>query len=95
MLEILSGTLFWAIFGVCLITYNYPWHFESQRSRVLVHLPLLLLVLFPIYEMLPMPGVNIRIDLVLFPPLIGAALICYAIKLFRMSKKRRGGGNAT
>jgi hypothetical protein len=78
---------------VCLLTYIYPWRFESRRSRVAVHLPLSLLVLFPTYELLPMPGVDIRIDLVLFPPLIGAALLCYVIKLVRLHKEPGSGSD--
>jgi hypothetical protein len=31
--------------------------------------------------------------LVLFPPLIGAALLCYVVKLVRLRKKRRSGSD--
>ena len=82
--ELLLGLLFWVICGLCLLTCVYPWNFKSPRSRILVHLPLLLLVLVPLYlaaEPTPGAGAMIRIDLVVLVPLVGLATIGYLVKL--------------
>jgi hypothetical protein len=95
MRENIFSTLFLANFLACVVTYVYPWRFGSRLSRVFVHLPLSLVVLFPLYASLPYPhhaaGAVIRIDLVLLPPLIFAALICYVAKLGLMYKEMKKG----
>lgn len=64
-------------------------HFQDRRSRILVHLPLSLVVLLPMYEAMPKGGANIRLDLALFLPAIGLAFLCYVVKLARLYKTLR------
>jgi hypothetical protein len=94
-LEIIVGPLFFAIFFICVVTYVYPWRFESRLSHVLVHLPFSLLVLFPLFASLPVSGDNpIRIDLAVLPPLILVALICYVVKLIKMPPKHHNSAHS-
>ena len=87
--EFIGGAIGLAIMIVCWFSYFRTWHFRDRRSYILVHLPLSLVVLLPMYEAMPKGGANIRIDLMIFLPAIGAAFLCYVVKLVRLYKKFR------
>ncbi len=91
--EVVGGAIGLAISIVCWFTYFRTWHFQSRRSRILVHLPLSLVVLMPMYEAMPKGGANIRIDLMLILPAIGLAFLCYVVKLVRLYKTPRSGND--
>ncbi len=83
------GTLFWGMIGLSLFVFVYPWRFHSHRSRLLLHTPLALLVVFIIYESLMPSEMNIRVDLLLLLPLFVGVLLCYLVKLAFMSRRRK------
>lgn len=39
---------FYFMLGISALTLIYPWRFRKRTSRILVHLPLLLIAIYPI-----------------------------------------------
>jgi hypothetical protein len=73
--------LFWCMVGFTLFGFAYPWRFPTRLSRVLAHVPALVLPCYVAYETLMPPEVDIRIDLLVVIPLVIASLFCYGAKL--------------
>jgi hypothetical protein len=92
--------VFFAMAGVALVSLCYPWHPDWPAAKWSVHLPLLLLPLWLLYEAL-MPGhMNIRLDIPLLILGVGFTLGVYACKLVlfggvraRNHPPRRGAAN--
>jgi Ca2+/Na+ antiporter len=89
MNEAILAILFWCMIGLSVAIIIYPWRFNSRVSRVLAHLPIVLLVAFIAYESLMPPEMDIRVDLLLLLPVFGMVAICYLVKLALMNKRSR------
>jgi len=89
MTDAVLAILFWGMLGMSLFVLVYPWHIHSRASRVLVHLPLVLLSVFIMYESLMPAEMNIRVDLLLLLPVSGVVSLCYVAKLIFLSKVRK------
>ena len=62
----------------------YPRRPKNIIGKILVHLPLLLIPIYIRYERLMPMEMNIRIDLLLFYPLLIAAAIMYLRRLSKL-----------
>lgn len=85
--------LFLVMLAVCLTAFVYPWSFRNRVARVLVHLPLLLVALYGIYEALMPVEMNIRLDMDILLPAFGLAFLCYVVKLPLLLFTRRKSGD--
>ncbi|HEX8297367.1 MAG TPA: hypothetical protein VF593_13770 [Chthoniobacteraceae bacterium] len=65
----------------------YPGRFRGNVSRTFVHLPLLLVFLWPLYEHLMPAEMNIPVDLLVLPPAALIAGLCYIAKLFLLNRR--------
>ena len=81
MLETTLAILFWSMILIGASSIFLPWRFLSRFSRLLIHLPVLLFLLYLAYEYLMPSKYNIRVDLLLLYPLIIISAICYLIRL--------------
>ena len=80
--------LFYVMIGVLLLSIFYPRKFESREEKVLLHLPLVAIPLFLIYEIAMPPEMNIRVDLLYLLPLFGVSILVYAFKCHLYTKQR-------
>lgn len=85
--EILYSAIFWIMAAILLVTVVYPWRPEWRGARRWVHLPVLLLPLWLIYEIAMPPEMNIRVDLLLIMPGILLALVIYGVKLLLFRRR--------
>ena len=72
---------------VGLFALAYPWTFEKRSDRILMHQPLVMLLLFGVYELTVPSGSNIRVDWLLLFPFFWVVLAAYAVKLWLLSRK--------
>lgn len=87
--DALESGLFPAILAICLFTIAYPWRFRSRLARWLVHLPLLLVPMFIVYERTIPTGMNIRADLLVLGPAMGIGLLLYVMKLVLLCRRTK------
>lgn len=73
--------IFFLMFAVWVVSLFYPWHPSWFGAKWLVHLPLLLLPLWFIYESWMPREMNIRLDLLLIIFGLGVAAIMYVVRL--------------
>ncbi len=89
MRELTLFILCWSMLLIAAVTLVYPWRFRTRISRILVHLPLSLVLLWLIYEALMPVEMNIRVDLDILQPAFLIAGICYVTKLVLLFKHPR------
>ena len=75
-----------SIMAVVVLSLIFPWSFRTRVSRQLAHLPLLLFILYPAYELTIPTDTDIRVDLLFMWPAFALVGICYAIKLLILSR---------
>jgi hypothetical protein len=88
---------FFMMLGVAAFSLLYPWHPKWPAAWWLVHLPLLLIPLWFLYEFL-MPGhMNIRLDIPLLILGVGFTFAVYLAKLilFLVIRARRKPSNCS
>jgi hypothetical protein len=74
--------LFWTMILIGMSAVVYPWSFRGRASRILVHLPLSLFLLWAFYEHLIPIEANIRVDLLCLLPVFVLSAVAYGIKLW-------------
>jgi hypothetical protein len=77
-----------AFFVVWFVTLFYPWRFKTRTQRVFMHLPIVLLPLYGLYEFMMPSRMNIRLDIPLFLVALVAAAVCYLTKLVVASTQK-------
>jgi len=77
----MTGFLALLIVALCVFTFFYRRKSDTPQSRVVVHLPLALPVLYLLYEITMPADANVRADVFLLWPLMAVALIVYFIRL--------------
>ncbi len=73
--------LFYSIIALTIVSTIYPWQMKGVLSRLLLHLPILVGVLYGNYESLVPRQENIRVDALVLIPCVGLALGIYIVKL--------------
>lgn len=77
--------LFYLIIVLTLFSIAYPWRIRNLFSRLVLHLPILIVWLFLYYQSNLVPReANIRVDLIVLYPCIGLAMLSYLIKLVKV-----------
>ena len=85
------AVLFWTMIGLSLTVFAYPWRFHNRVSRIVLHSPLALLGVFIVYELVMPVEMNIRVDLFVLLPMMGATLLCYVAKLVLLKRRPKSG----
>ena len=87
--DAVQAILFLMMLAICLFTFVYPWRFRTKRSRVLIHLPLLLALLDFAYAKVADPALmDMRFDLLMLWPAFLLVAACYGVKLLLLHRSR-------
>ena len=82
MVDVLAGLML----AVVAVSLCYPWKPEQALASRLIHLPLSFIPLWIAYEAVMPARMNIRVDLLVIPPLLLFVLLIWAIKVARFRK---------
>ena len=82
--------------AICLCTFIFPWRFRTKRSRILVHLPLLLMLIDFVYVQVADPALmDMRFDLLMLWPTFLLVAACYGVKLLLLHRARKQSDRST
>ena len=76
---------------VCVFTFIYPRKLHTPASRKAVHVPILVPILYLLYEVTMPARYNIRADLFLLWPIMAIALGVYLRRINRMKQSQNSG----
>lgn len=79
--------LFYAVIALTIFSTIYPWRMKGILSRLLLHVPILVVVLYGSYESLVPIQESIRVDALVLVPCVGLALGVYVVKLIFAGKQ--------
>ena len=86
---LIVSVLFLAIMVVCVVSWCYPWgRLSSTRQRAALHLPIVAIALYALYEWSMPPHMNIRVDVGILWPLLAVTLVLYVIRLALASRHK-------
>lgn len=86
--EAASRVVFYAMAGICVFTIVYPWKLRDRVSRMMAHVPLLLVPLYWVYDALTSDG-SLQLDMFAIVPMTGFSLAFYIGKLVVWSSQAR------
>lgn len=85
--NLILAWLYFPMLMAFVVSIVYPWRIRSRLSRILVHLPIWVMLVYLVYELLVPIEMDLRADLVILLPVMFVALVCYVVKLVKMSQK--------
>ncbi|MEO0586599.1 MAG: hypothetical protein AAF078_03075 [Planctomycetota bacterium] len=73
--------LYFSALAVAIAGIIYPWRLSTPSAGRLSLLPVLAFVIYVIYEATNDPAYNIRVDMLLMLPALGASLLAMLIRI--------------